>query len=74
MQKRGRGSHPSPGVAAREKSDLHQKIFPADLTLKERQLDNIRLVSSFSFVGETDQEREMAAQGYYDELADEMQP
>jgi hypothetical protein len=51
-----------------------KKIFPADLTLKERQLDNIRLVSSFSFVGETDQEREMAAQGYYDELADEMQP
>jgi hypothetical protein len=27
MQKRGRGSHPSPGVAAREKSDLHQKNF-----------------------------------------------
>ena len=40
----------------------NKAVFPADITLRQIDLDNIRLVNSFSFVGETDPERETAAQ------------
>ena len=37
-------------------------VLPEDLTLHEMTIENVRLVTSFSFVGETDPERERAAQ------------
>jgi predicted KAP-like P-loop ATPase len=44
----------------------HPRFFPADLTLSRFEEANLHLLNSFSFVGETDSEREATLQrGFY---------